>query len=94
MTGYYYKQGEYPTPTVAPLRSEARCHCGQTTPSHTDLAFWQSAWGDTLACNTCGYYAPCHNPAHENHRDDMEHDFVPREPSEHDVYYCGHNGWD
>jgi hypothetical protein len=24
----------------------------------------------------------------------LDHDFVPREPSETDRFYCGHNGWD
>jgi len=94
-TGYYYPEGEYPTTKRVPLRTYARCHCGQLAVSAPNwLAFWESAWNATLSCDACGYAEPCHDPAHENHRAEMAHDFIPSPPSEHDRFYCGHRGWD
>ena len=99
---------DYPDYRWVPRREYAKCGCGSTRSFETGdgttawLAFFESAYANELHCDDCGMYAtaPVHNggmPASErrpHHRRLTPHDFTPRQPAEHDSYYCGCRGWD
>ncbi len=86
---------------------QARCSCGKTVPSNTNLAFFEFRGpGSRFALETCkcGYGLMAHDPeamgqnVPSNRKTVVEQGkctgFVSRGAHEFDSYYDGHGGWD
>jgi hypothetical protein len=78
----------------------ARCSCGATQTSSPRLAFFQTAEAFVAGrCGVCGYHEVAHAPdvrsmPHMRRGMDDGHEFVQRDAADHDVFYCGCQGWD
>lgn len=78
----------------------AKCFCGKTEPSSTDLAFFEfRGEGSERAkkqCQNCSYYEIAHNypPVAGQKNVAICHRFSPHGAFEFDDFYCGCRGWD
>lgn len=83
-----------PTPPDLAGRTARCCKKSGLVPSSPELPFFEFLGaGSTKAlesCKNCGYY----KSAHEEGRVPECSGFEPHGPYEHDLYYCGHGGWD
>ena len=75
----------------------ARCSCGRTAPSSTDLAFFEyrGLGMERPTCAICGFYESVHaetNP-YTGRPGVTDHTFMARVDVQ-DAYYCGCRGWD
>ena len=91
------------TPVAAPdlTGRSARCTCGRTVPSSTDLAFFEFRGEGSKAaketCAKCHYNIVAHPPRNPKPYAGapFEHCvFEPKGAWEFDSYYCGCRGWD
>lgn len=80
----------------------ARCTCGKTETSHSELPMFQfRGEGSRAATETCGE-CNYHPIAHERAKDPTQlhlkhirgHEFSPAGSFDFDLFYCGCRGWD
>jgi hypothetical protein len=77
---------------------EAKCYCGMTVPSSTDLPFFEyqgpGSVNATENCAKCEFTIRAHAEVTMFGRKGItDHVFTPHGPYEFDNYYCGHDGW-
>jgi hypothetical protein len=90
------------TPAVAPNLDGrlAKCSCGKTRPSSTELAFFEwrgeGSRAAIMTCKQCSYYEIAHlrKNAGETANRYICDNFEPYGAFEFDLFYCGCRGWD